>query len=94
MAQFEWDDIKNARNMEKHGVSFDEAATVFADPNAVEEYDAAHSVSGEERFRIIGLSRIPRLLLVVYCERESNAIRIISARAAGVRERQAYERRG
>jgi len=94
MATFEWDEGKNARNRDKHGVSFEEAATVFADPNAIEEYDAAHSVPGEDRFRVIGLSHVPRLLLVVYCEREGNVIRIVSARAAGARERQVYGRKG
>ncbi|HEY3320971.1 MAG TPA: BrnT family toxin [Planctomycetota bacterium] len=94
MRQFEWNDAKSTRNQEKHGVSFEEAATVFDDPNALESFDAAHSLPDEDRFRLIGVSSVPRLLLVVYCEREEDTVRIISARKATSSERQAYEGRG
>jgi len=93
MATFEWDEGKSLRNRDKHGVTFEEAATVFGDPNAVEEHDEAHSCPGEDRFRIIGRSAFPRLLLVVYCERVVDVIRIISARPANSRERGVYGRR-
>ena len=93
MRRFEWDEAKAQRNREKHGVGFEEAATVFDDPQCIEEYDQAHSGPDEERFRIIGLSSVPRLLLVVHCEREKDVTRIISARAANASERERYERR-
>lgn len=93
MATFEWAEGKSLRNRDKHGVTFEEAASVFRDANAVEEYDETHTVPGEDRFRIIGLSAVPRLLLVVYCEREGDVIRIISARPANAQEREVYGRR-
>ena len=90
--RFEWDDQKAVANLKKHGVSFGEATEVFYDPNALEDYDAAHS-DEEARFFIIGLSS-RRLLYVIYAERRSDVIRIISARKADQVERQMYERTG
>jgi hypothetical protein len=71
-------------------VSFEEAAEVFSDPNAFDDYDSEHS-DGEARFYIIGLSS-RRLLYVVYVERAGDAVRIISARRASKLERKTYER--
>jgi len=87
--RFEWDPDKAAANLQKHGVGFDEAREVFNDPNAIEEFDADHSIE-ENRFTVIGFSR-RRLLLVVFTERAGDAIRVISARNATRRERSEYE---
>ena len=87
--QFEWDAAKAARNLAKHGVSFDEASTVFGDPLAGTIGDPSHS--GEEpRFITIGRSTSQRLITVAHAEREDR-IRIISARRATRRERRNYE---
>jgi len=82
MIKFEWDAAKAAINVEKHGVSFKEARSVFYDELAVQFFDEAHSTL-EERFFLLGMSTGARLLLICHCERESgNVIRIISARKA------------
>ena len=86
---FEWDPEKATRNRRKHGVSFHEAATVFADPLAVTYHDPDHSIS-EERFITVGMSRTDRVLLVAHSDRGEN-IRIISARKTTVQERKHYE---
>jgi uncharacterized DUF497 family protein len=86
---FEWDSIKAATNLARHGVSFPEAATVFADPLSVSVADQRHS-HGEARFAIFGVSDRGRLLAVLYTER-AERFRIISAREATRRERGAYE---
>ncbi len=86
---FEWDESKSRSNQQKHGVSFEEAVTVFADSSALTIYDEGHSVT-EDRFHTIGLSMFVRVLLVVHCERGS-VIRIISARPATTKERRLYE---
>ena len=81
-APFEWDEAKNQANMQKHGVSFNEAITVFDDDYALYQPDPDHS-QHEERFMILGYSSALRLLLVCHCYRKSDAvIRIISARKA------------
>ena len=87
--EFEWDESKATANLTKHGVSFEEAKTVFENMLAVIFDDEAHSV-GERREIIIGHSRNNRLLLISFTERP-NVIRIISARLATRRERQDYE---
>jgi uncharacterized DUF497 family protein len=87
--EFEWDPQKAAANLTKHGVSFEEAATVFGDPLGRIVPDPRHS-SGERRFALLGLSESRRLLAVMYAER-TNAVRIISARRATRRERRDYE---
>ena len=87
--EFEWDESKAAANLKKHGVSFDEAETVFDNVLAVIFDDEAHS-EGERREIIIGHSRNNRLLLISFTEC-SNVIRIISARLATRREREDYE---
>ncbi len=87
--EFEWDAVKAASNLAKHGVSFPEAMTVFGDPLEVTILDPVHS-SEEARFLSIGLSEARRLLVVAYTEREGR-IRIISAREATPTERKSYE---
>ena len=87
--RFEWDAKKASENFAKHGVHFYEAAEVFYDRNALDDYDAEHSTI-EARFFIIGLST-RRLLFVVYTEPEADVVRIISARKAGRLEREVYE---
>ncbi|MBL8228495.1 MAG: BrnT family toxin [Bryobacterales bacterium] len=86
---FEWDAVKAQSNLEKHGVSFVEAMTVFGDPLEVTIQDPDHS-EGEVRFLSLGQSERNRLLVVAYTEREGR-IRLISAREAQPRERKAYE---
>ena len=81
---------KSIANLRKHGVSFEEAASVFYDENAVEFYDDDHSES-EDRFLILGLSSQMRLLLICHCYWESeDIIRLISARKASVSESRHY----
>ncbi len=88
-AAFEWDTEKAESNLQKHGVSFDEAATVFFDPLSITIPDPLHS--GEEsRFVITGLSQLQNHLVVVHTER-GERIRIISARPAVPSERKKYE---
>ena len=77
---YDWDVNKNKTNIQKHGVSFKEAASTFHDENALYFDDEAHS-QDEDRFIIIGKSKATRLLYVCYCYRESETvIRIVSAR--------------
>lgn len=87
--RFEWDPAKAAANLEKHGVSFPEATTVFGDPFELTIPDPDHSVQ-ELRFLSLGLSAENRVLLVAYAERGS-IIRIIHARAAAPKERRLYD---
>jgi uncharacterized protein len=87
--KFEWDNNKAVSNFSKHGVSFDEAQTVFDDPLYVDFYDPDHS-DDEERYLIVGQSDRGRLLIVSYTERK-NSIRLISARNVTRLEREAYE---
>ena len=89
---FEWDPRKATANAAKHGVTFDDAVTVFLDPNALDGPDAQHSAA-ESRFRRLGRSADGRVLIVAYTLRrdgDAEAIRIISARRASRRERAAY----
>ena len=88
--RFEWDERKATANAKKHGVSFDEAKSVFVDERAKLIDDPDHS-EDEERFVLLGLSSALRLLLVCHCYRsEGNVIRIISARKATARECKSY----
>lgn len=90
MIRFEWDPAKARANVRRHGVSFEEAQSVFYDEFAVQFFDEDHS-SDEERFLMLGMSSGARLLLVCHCEREAgNVIRIISARRATKRESAFY----
>jgi uncharacterized DUF497 family protein len=86
---FEWDPAKAAENLEKHGVSFEEAATIFRDTLSATGPDPDHSV-GEERFVTFGVSTSERLLVVGHTER-GDIIRIITARLATLGERKIYE---
>ena len=88
----EWDEAKSASNFKKHSVRFDEAQTVFLDPYAIEVFDSEVEAD-EDRFIRFGLSGKLRVLLVVFCERGPDLIRIISARKATPEERRAYEER-
>jgi uncharacterized protein len=87
---FEWDERKSAANAKKHGVSFEEAKSVFVDERAKLIDDPDHS-DDEDRFVLLGLSGALRLLLVCQCyRRDGNVIRIISARKASARESKSY----
>ena len=93
MLQFEWDEIKNRGNRSKHGIWFEEAQTVFDDPNSKVFLDDGSS-DAEDRFLILGLSATGRLLIVVHCyRRDDSVIRVISARMATKRETKKYEER-
>jgi uncharacterized DUF497 family protein len=87
---FEWDSRKAKSNQRKHGVSFDEACTVFDDSRATIFQDRDHS-NGEEREIIVGYSALDRVLLVSFTERARDRVRIISARKATRREQRDYE---
>ena len=86
---FEWDENKAKSNLAKHGVSFQEASTVFGDPLSLTIPDPAHS-QAEDRFIIIGHSHQRELLVVAHTERGDN-MRVVSARRASRRERKTYE---
>ena len=87
--QFEWDAAKDQQNQSKHGVSFDEASTVFGDPFAVTIDDPDHS-SEEYRLLTTGYSNQQRLIIVAHTDRDER-IRIVSARDVAAAERQVYE---
>jgi uncharacterized DUF497 family protein len=86
--RFEWDTKKAARNMERHQVSFEEAATAFDDPMFIMFVDEEHSLD-EERYITIGLSNRGRLLMLAHTEREGR-VRIVGAREATKKEEQFY----
>lgn len=86
---FEWDPDKAASNLKDHGISFDEATTVFGDPLALNMPDPDHS-QGEQRFLVLGMSSQSRLIVVAYAERPPHT-RIISARLVTPKERRQYE---
>lgn len=89
--QFEWDKHKNAINIKKHKISFEEASTVFFDDRAILFDDPEHSYE-EERFLIIGTTSSSRICIVSHCYRsEDEIIRIISARNATKTEQSVYE---
>jgi uncharacterized DUF497 family protein len=91
--RFEWDERKDAENQRKHGVSFEEARTVFYDDRALFMADPDDE-GDEDRFVLLGLSAALRTLVVCHCYREEDSvIRIISARKAEPRERRDYEER-
>jgi uncharacterized DUF497 family protein len=87
--EFEWDARKAATNLAKHGVSFEEATTVFADPLAALMSDPDHSIE-EERYLLLGLSSQRNLLVVAFAERPPRT-RLISVRQATRQERRQYE---
>ena len=89
---FIWDEDKNKKNQKKHGISFDEAKTVFFDENAIEFLDPDHSKE-EDGFILLGFSFKLRMLIVCYCYRENDTvIRIILARKATNKEKLNYGR--
>ena len=88
--RFEWDERKSGANLRKHGISFEEAQTVFFDEKGIEFYDPDHSKE-EDRFILLGLSSRLRILVVCYCFRaRESVIRIISARKATRKEQEVY----
>ena len=87
--KFDWDENKAAANLSKHGVSFEEAKTVFNDPFYIDFYDPDHSYE-EDRYIIVGESAQGRLLIVSYTER-GDAMCLISARVVTRTEREVYE---
>ncbi|MGC2627395.1 MAG: BrnT family toxin [Candidatus Udaeobacter sp.] len=86
---FEWDELKARSNLGKHGVSFEEAATIFSDRLSLTIPDPEHSIT-EERHITLGRALTRKLLVVVHTDRGDN-IRVISARRASRRERKFYE---
>lgn len=92
--RFEWDTRKAAANVRKHGVSFEEAQSVFSDDRGCLIDDPEHSLD-EDRFILLGLSSHGRVIVVCHCYRRGgDEIRIISARRADVQERSGYIQRG
>lgn len=92
MIEFEWSTAKARANLKKHGVSFEEAQSVFYDEYARQFFDDGHS-DKEKRFIMLGMSIESRVLVVCHCERaDGDVIRIISARKATRKERSFYER--
>lgn len=90
MMEFEWDQLKAVTNLDKHGVSFDEAATVLGDYLADTFYDPDHS-DEEDRYITLGMSNRGRLLMVAHTDRGRDLVRIISARTLTKAERREYE---
>lgn len=91
MTRFTWDPFKGLKNEEKHGVSFEEAKSVFYNEYAIQFFDEEHS-GHEDRFLMLGLSNETRVLMVCHCERDDGeTIRIISARKATTKERKHYK---
>jgi len=90
---FEWDNKKDKTNIRKHGISFEEARTVFYDENAVQYFDPDHS-DEEDRFILLGISFKLKVLVVCHCFRENDSvIRIIAARKADKEEEYEYWRK-
>jgi len=90
--RFEWDEKKQESNIKKHGVSFEEARTVFFDENAIQFFDPDNS-EDEDRFLLLGMSVKPQALVICHCFRETETlVRIISARKADKSEEKAYWR--
>lgn len=87
--EFEWDETKNHKNQVKHGIDFNFAIRVFADPHRLEKYDLIHDEE-EDRWIVIGVAA-PAILVVIYTERRGGeVIRLVSARQANERERKEY----
>lgn len=89
--KFEWDENKNEINIEKHGISFKEAETIFYDSHwKITDESHTNIDATEDRFYAIGKSLFKNLLVVCYCERENDIIRIYSARVAKKNEKEVY----
>ena len=92
MYYFDWDENKNRINLEKHGITFEEASTMFFDDRAILFDDPEHSID-EDRFLLLGMSETAKVCIVCHCYRESDTvIRIISARQATKKEEERYVR--
>ena len=92
MYYFDWDENKNRINLEKHGITFEEASTVFFDDRAILFDDPEHSID-EDRFLLLGMSETAKVCIVCHCYRETDTvIRIISARQATRKEEERYVR--
>ncbi len=92
MIKFEWDKAKATSNKKKHGISFEEAKSVFFDEFALQFYDSDSSDLEEDRFLMLGQSSEAKILIVCHCERDSgNTVRIISARKATKNECKFYQ---
>ncbi|MBE9525721.1 MAG: BrnT family toxin [Proteobacteria bacterium] len=92
MIKFEWNISKARSNERKHGITFEEAKSVFYDELAVQFYDSDSSQLGDDRFLILGVSSKNRILMICHCEREPDeVIRIISARKATKNEQGFYK---
>ena len=92
MIKFEWDPAKAESNIKKHGVTFEEAKSVFYDEFALQFYDEDNSVLEEDRFLMLGSSIESRVLLICHCERhDGQVVRIISARKATKAEQKYYK---
>jgi hypothetical protein len=91
--RFQWDADKAESNLRRHGVSFEEASTLFGDPLAATRDDPDHSIE-ELRFVTMGYSSAQRLLVVSHCNSEEEEARIISAREPSPKERRQYESEG
>lgn len=92
MIKFEWDEAKAKSNIKKHGISFEEAKSIFFDEHAIQFYDDKNSILEEDRFLMLGSSNDASVLLVCHCERQDGEIvRIISARKATKSERKYYQ---
>lgn len=90
MITFEWDEARSRANLKKHGVSLEQARSVLFDEDAVQFFDEEHP-SEEDRFIMLGMSNLKRVLVVCHCERAGGSvIRIISARKATKKERGFY----
>ena len=90
MLSFDWDEKKNAINISKHGIDFEEASSVFFDESAILFNDPSHS-KDEERFLLLGMSHMTNICIVCHCYRASDSvIRIISARKATKKEVETY----
>ena len=87
---FTWVEQKNQMNIEKHGLSFQEAALVFLDPYLVIRYDEAHSTQDESRWKGIGVIGSDLLLSVIFTEVKGKEVRLISAREASKNEKEKY----
>ena len=92
MFYFDWDENKNRINLEKHGITFEEASTVFFDDRAILFDDPEHSID-EDRLLLLGMGETAKVCIVCHCYKESDTvIRIISARQATRKEEQRYVR--
>lgn len=88
-ASFEWDEEKARQNFIKHGIKFETASKVFADPDILVRFDEEHSLPEEQRFNIIG--RVLKVFFIVCVFKENNVIRLVSARLATKNEKERYE---